>query len=571
MDSNCGERIIGEDYADFIVPNDLYLNYTVYEDICFIPPRTFLGTEFTFAFAPLTNEPINIIQLYGYILYPRIFGLEQLDSLEASGITRLRNIPALNLNGQGILVGFVDTGIDYTHKAFRNADGSSRILSIWDQTIQTGPPPENFYYGTEYTKEQIDEALASENPLEIVPSMDTNGHGTFLAGITAGSRDLPNDFSGIVPLSDLVVVKLKEAKRFLRDFYVIPDNVDCYQETDIMFGVQFLVDYANRLGRPIAICIGLGTSYGGHDDRGHLSRYLSNVADRRGVAVVISAGNEGNSRHHYSGSVSNGESFDTVDLRVGPNEYGFTMELWGRAPNTFSIDILSPSGEYIPRIPARLNESRHLQFIFEQTTISLDYLLVEGQSGNQLILLRFRSPSEGIWRFQVYANTEINSDYNIWLPIRNFITSETYFLESNPDYTLTSPANVSIPIVATAYDYTNDSLYLYASRGFTVNNIISPSFAAPGVNLLGPSGDDSYSVSSGTSLAAAYTTGVAAIFLEWGILRGNYAQLDSVEINKLLIRGARRDPNMSYPNTEWGYGILDVFNTFNILRGEQPM
>lgn len=567
MDLNCSERITSEDYADFIMPGDLAFDYTQFENVCFLPT----GAEFTFAFAPISPNTENLIHLYGYILYPRLFGLQQLESLEASGITRLRNIPTLNLRGQGVIVGFVDTGIDYTHPAFKRTDGTSRILNIWDQTILEGPHPEGFIYGTEYTNAQINDALTLEDPYSLVPSVDEIGHGTFLAGIAAGSNDFANDFEGIVPFSDIAVVKLKQAKGYLRNFYVVPESAVCYQETDIMFGVKYLVDYAASVNRPIAICIGLGSSFGGHDARGNLSRYLSNVADRRGVAVVIAAGNEGNTGHHYSGFIPPGQAFDTVELLVGPREYGFTMELWGSAPNTFSIDILSPSGEYIPRIPARLNESRNLQFIFEQTTINLDYLLVEGQSGNQLILMRFRNPSEGIWRFQVYANTEINSNYNIWLPIKEFITSDTYFIRSNPDYTLTTPANTAIPIVVTAYDHTTGSIYLAASRGFTVNNIIAPSFAAPGVNLRGPTPNNSYGTSSGTSVAAAYTTGVAAIFLEWGITRGNYTQLDSVEINKLLIRGAQRDPNMVYPNRQWGYGILDVYNTFNTLRGEQPI
>ncbi len=568
MDTNCTDRILGEDFADFIIQNELIFDFNTIissYDVCFIR-----GDEFTFYFTPITANLDQILQNYGYIIFPRVFGLQQLESIEASGLSRLRSIPSLNLNGQGVIVGFVDTGIDYTHDAFKKADGSSRIVTLWDQTIQTGPPPEafQFQYGTEYTQAQINEALASDNPLEVVPSVDEIGHGTFLAGITAGSENLENNFEGIVPLADIAVVKLKPAKKYLRDFYVIPDSATCYQESDIMFGVKYLVDYAEKLNRPIAICIGLGTSNGGHDDRGNLSRYLSSIADRRGIAVVIAAGNEGNRGHHYSGSVPRGQTFDTVELKVGPNEYGFTMELWGAVPNTFSIDILTPSGEYVPRIPARLNETRTIQFIFEQTTIKVDYILVEAQTGNQLILLRFRNPSEGIWRFQVYANTEISSQFNIWLPINDFISSETFFTKPDPDFTLTSPANTTIPIVVTAYDHTNDSLYLHASRGFTANNKISPSFASPGVNLLGPSANNTYTTSSGTSLAAAYTTGIAAFFLEWGITRGNYTQLDSVEINKLLIRGARRDPNMIYPNKQWGYGILDVYNTFNLLRGE---
>lgn len=567
MDQNCTEQILSEDYADFIVEFERNIEPTEQNrniNVCY----NYISPNFLIAHTPINDITTRLIGTWGYSIYPRLFGLLDTGSLEASGITRLRNIPNLNLAGQGILVGIVDTGIDYTHPAFRRADGTSKIFSIWDQTIQDGPPPDGFSFGTEYTNVQISSAINSSDPHTIVPSVDENGHGTFLAGVAAGSVSESNDFSGIVPLAEIVVVKLKPSKKYLRDFFVVPDNVTSYQESDIMFGVSYLMSISEKYGKPIAICIGLGTTLGGHDERGFLSRYLSIIADRRGVAVVIAAGNEGDRGHHYSGTVPKDANFDTVELRVGPNEYGFTMELWGSAPNTFSIDILSPTGEYVPRIPARLNESREIQFVFEQTTIQVDYVLVEGQTGDQLILLRFRKPTEGIWRFQVYASSDLNSNFNIWLPISDFITSDTYFTEPDPDYTITSPGNTIIPIVVTTYDHTTGSLYLHASRGFTRTNKIAPSFAAPGVNITGPTINNGYTTLSGSSVAAAHTTGVAAMFLEWGVVRGNYTQLDSVEINKLLIRGAKRDPNLTYPNKAWGYGILDVYNTFNQLRGD---
>jgi hypothetical protein len=286
------------------------------------------------------------------------------------------------------------------------------------------------------------------------------------------------------------------------------------------------------------------------------------------MAVSIAGGNEGISRLHYLGTFAENENYDTVELRVGPNEYGFTMELWGNAPNTYSIDILSPSGEYIPRIPARFGESREIRFIFEQTVILVDYQLVEAQTGDELILLRFRSPSEGIWRFRVYGSGPSEKRFHVWMPLSTFVTRDTFFLQSNPDYTLTSPGNTVIPIVVTAYNVANQSLYLNASRGFTRSNAINPNFAAPGVNVIGPSLNNSYTTASGTSVAAAHTAGLAAMLLEWGVVRNTHPLMSSVDIKNLLIRGAKRDPHTTYPNREWGYGIVDIFNTFNSLRGD---
>jgi subtilisin family serine protease len=565
LDQNCREYAISEDYAEFIVEFGQSLNQlTSIPNTCSAP----LNTTHAVVYVPISSLPDNMIQTYGYGIFPSCFGLMDTGSLEASGVTRIRNVPGFNLRGEGVLVGMIDTGIDYTHNAFKNADGTTKIYSIWDQTIQTGQSPEGFYYGSEYTQEQINLALQNSDSLSVVPSTDENGHGTFLAGIVAGTDSLENNFAGVVPFADIVVVKLRQAKQFIRNFFFIPQNAVCYQETDIMLGINYLLTVANRLMRPLSICIGFGTSQGAHDERGVLSTYLSSVADLSGIGVSIAGGNEGNRGHHVQGIITRGNEYQTVEVRVGPNEAGFSMELWGNAPSTFSIDILSPTGEFIPRIPARIGETRVIRFIFEETVIYVDYQIVEAQTGDQLILLRFRSPTEGIWRFRVYSNIDLDSRFNIWLPISNFISDQTYFTQPTPETTLTSPGNTIVPIVLTAYDYTNQSLYINASRGYTRNENISPDLAAPGVNLVGPAPGNTYTTMSGTSVAAAHTAGIAAMILEWGVVEGNYTQLDSVEIKNLLIRGARRAPNNVYPNREWGYGILDIYNSFNSLRGE---
>lgn len=563
MSNNCTEQILSEDYFDFQIEyNSTFSTEMTDPAICY----TTINNLFSVAHVPNNLVPPNLIQVFGPRIYPSCLGLLDIGSLEASGITRTRAIPTLNLFGDGVLIGIIDTGIEYTHQAFRYADGSSKIAAIWDQTIISDEMPEDFPYGTEYLQEQINTALQNENPLSIVPSTDSDGHGTFLAGIAAGMRNDSNNFSGVATGSELLVVKLKPAKNNIRDFYHIPYDVPCYQDTDVMLGVEYLSRKAAQMQRPISICIGLGTSLGSHDGRGILSRYLSNIADQNGVALVVAAGNEGNSGHHYYGEVTGTEEFETVELRVGPGEIGFTMELWGRPPNTYSIDILSPTGEYIPRIPARLGESRLIRFIFEETVINVDYFLVESQTGDELILLRFQAPTEGLWRFRIYTNLDIPSSFHIWLPLSNFVTNGTSFTVPNPDTTLTEPANALLPIVPTAYDYTNQNLYINNSRGFTRDNRYLPDFAAPGVNLIGPGLEDTYTTRSGTSLAAAHTAGIAALILEWGLVDNNYPRMDSIDIDNFLKRGARRDPSITYPSTSWGYGILDLYDAFNSFR-----
>lgn len=559
-------QITSNDYADFIVeystdPESIQRRFQTE----FIHP---INGGYAVVYIPVSSLTRETISQFGYSMYPSCFGLTDTASLEASGITRIQTLPIFALKGQGTLIGIIDTGIDYTNKVFQNADNSTRIVSIWDQTIDSENYPNEFFYGTEYTRDQINEAIRNENPFSIVPSVDENGHGTLLAGIAAGSVDEENNFVGVVPDADIVVVKLKQAKENIKSFFAIPEDALCYQENDIMHGVRYLYDMARTLSRPIAICIGLGTSQGGHDGRGALSQYLSLLGDQIGVAVVVAAGNEANTGHHFYGEVDRITGYDTVELRVGEEVTGFSMEIWGFAPNTYSIDILSPTGEYIPRIPARLGESRNINFLFEGTTILLNYFIVEAQTGDQLILIRFRNPTAGIWRFRVYATGDILLHFHCWLPIMSFLPTGTYFVESDPDTTITTPGYARVPITVTAYNHNNQSLFLNAGRGFARTNAVKPDIAAPGVDIYGPLPNDRFEYSTGTSLAAAQTTGVAAMMLEWGILRENYPNMDSYEVKRYLIRGARRSLPGTYPNKEWGYGILDIYNTFDSLRSD---
>ena len=557
-------RIISEDYADLII--EYNGNTSVFEQF---PDSTvqIINIQLAFVHVPVSFITQDIVYRMGYSVLPTCFGIISESSLEASGVFQLRNIPIFNLRGQGILIGIIDTGVDYTNPIFQYADNTTRIVSIWDQTIVSDNPPTGMEYGTEYTREQINEALQNDNPLSVVPSTDDIGHGTMLAGISGGNEVAESGFMGVASDAEFAVVKLKPAKQFLKDFFYIPDNAVCFQETDIFLGVQYLYDLSIRLGRPMVICIALGSSQGAHDGLGTLSTYISNISTTPQIGVVVAAGNEGNNRRHYSGRINPTIGYDTVELNVGENEPGFSMELWGSAPDIYSIDILSPSGEYIPRIVAGRNEHRVISFIFEATIIYVDYQMVESQSGEQLILIRFDNPSQGIWRFNVYERGGLNLGFNIWLPMEGFISENTYFIRSDPYTTLLTLGNAVFPLTVTAYNDADDSLYLDSSRGFTRINRIKPEIAAPGVNVTGPTLDGSFAPYTGTSVSAAHVTGIAALIYEWGIVRGNLPLMSTVELKNLIIRGAKRDINLIYPNRDWGYGILDIFNAFDALRG----
>ena len=259
---SCREQIVSEEYRDFIVsqlnPNEI--QEVITEDMCSVK------MQFLYDSIYLPKESVEPIS-YGRFSYnsvPKCFSLLDTQAMMEAGIYQIQNYPTLNLLGNGVMIGFIDTGIDYQNPIFRNLDGSTRIAGIWDQTIQTGEAPEGFYYGSEYTKERINEALRSENPLRIVPSEDTNSHGTFLVSVAAGSAEEESQFIGAAPEATIGVVKLKEAKQYLKDFYQIYTNDPCYQENDIMLGIEYLDRLARKLNLPLVICIALGTNMGGH-------------------------------------------------------------------------------------------------------------------------------------------------------------------------------------------------------------------------------------------------------------------------------------------------------------------
>lgn len=460
-------------------------------------------------------------------------------------------------------------GIDYTNKMFMTSGGQTRIIGIWDQTDQSGNPPVNLIYGTEYTKEDIDRAIRSTNPYEVVPHVDTNGHGTFLAGVACGREDVENSFVGTAPECQIAVVKLKKAKEYLKEFYLVADTDEVYQENDIMLGVRYLLDISRRERKPLVVVIGLGTSLGDHDGGGPLPQMLDEVGSFPGCCVVVCGGNEGNKGLHYQGVMSDEVEYQDVEIRVGEQENGFVLELWGQTPDVYSVAFTSPLGETVPRIAARVGLSDEISFLLEETRIYVDYRIVESGNGSELIFMRFVKPSPGIWKIRVFGSNILNGTYHMWLPLREFLSADTYFLEPEPDVTITEPGNAQNVITLSAYDNTNGAFYIDSGRGYTRSTRIKPDLAAPGVSVYGPGisvrEENVFNRQSGTSISAALTAGVCAQFLEWGIIRGNEPYMKTVYIKNYLIRGALRERNVEYPNRQLGYGKVDAYESFRIL------
>lgn len=518
-------------------------------------------------YVPPSQIPEPLISSYSYFSVPKCYTYMDQGSLGASGITRLHDHPYLKLRGVGNLIAVIDSGIDWRHEAFRNGN-RTKILCIWDQNA-SGTPSEGVPYGRVFTREEINRALTSPDDVEELPPLDENGHGTMLAGTAAGNMIPEQGFSGAAPEAELVVVKLKQAKKYLRELYLISPSAEVFQEDDIMLAISYVVKTAFRYQKPLSVCIGLGSSLGAHRGEGPLSQYVGSVANFTQNAVAVAAGNEGLARHHYMGMINETNPRDILELRVGKPEslYGFSMEFWGESPDFYNVVIQSPTGERLPVSSALKNSTQELSFVFVETKVLVNYIPIERRSGNTLIFFRFLHPAEGIWKLETESRLNSPAMFHVWLPVQGMISEETYFLEASPDYTITAPGDAPNGMTATAYQYRDNSLYIRASRGYNTDNLVKPDFAAPGVDikvpLAGPLGG--YGTASGTSLAAAQTAGAAALLFEWANIRGNEPFFFGNSVKNYLRRGAVREENMTYPNKEWGYGRINLYHTFELL------
>ena len=560
----CKERILSQDYRDFIVSSLQEEQFTDWfpGEVCRQESSMFYQM---FYVNESEAEPIGFGR-YPYNSIPKCYTLIDVETMTQAGITQVQNYPTLNLQGSGVLIGFVDTGIDYQNEVFRNLDGTTRIVGLWDQTIQDGEPPEGMFYGTEYGEAEINEALRSENPYNVVPSRDENSHGTFMASIAAGGVNEENQFIGAAPDASIAVVKLKPAKQYLKEFYLIQTDAPCYQENDIMLGVTYLNQLAERLRLPLVICVALGTNMGSHSASSPLTAILEVYANIANRAVVVGSGNEANQRHHYLGAVENEGDSERIEVRVSENVEGFCAELWSDALDLLAVSIISPSGEQTYRFPIRSEETERYTFVLEGTSVSVDYKVFVERLNAELIFFRFEKTTPGIWQIVVEAVGVESGQFHLWLPVTEFLENEVYFLESNPDYTITEPGSTLSGITVAFYDGDNNSIAIQSGRGYTRGGRVKPDFAAPGVNVMGASLRNQFVTRTGSSIATGVTAGAAALVMEWVVSRLQQKTIDSTQIRNLLVLGTEKRLNEVYPNREWGYGTLNVYNTFERIR-----
>lgn len=560
----CRQMILSEDYIDFILP--VFRAISIGEEgegkVCF------QNMDFGFQADYVNKTLIKPLSLenFRYNSIPNCYELMDLQAMDDAGISVVQTYPTLRLLGSGIMIGILDTGIDYRNPLFQNIDGSTRIAGIWDQTIQEGQMPEGLDYGSEYTEEMINEALRSENPLEIVPSMDTDGHGTFIASVAAGGADLEHRFIGAAPESVLAVVKLKQAKSYLKDFYAIRQDAVCFQENDIMLAMKYINGLARKRNMPLVICVALGTNLGGHNGTSLLSSMLDAYSSMLNRSVVISAGNGAVQRRHFFHELRDVNDVAEAEIRVEEGVEGFVVELWTTVPNVLTVAFTSPSGERTGYISLKQGYEYKEEFIFDQTDVDVEYRLLLENNDSQLIFMRFRNPSQGIWKINVRPVRISDGRFHMWLPVPEFLTGEVYFLQADPDTTVAEPGSSLMAMTVAFYNGIDNSVDINSGRGYTRDERIKPDYAAPGVMVTGAGLNNEFVVRSGSSVSVGIAAGASALLMEWVIRQTGSRGVNSSQIRNIILLGAEQRPGAENPNREWGYGTMDLYRSLDILR-----
>lgn len=503
-----------------------------------------------------------------YIVYlqpPEVYCLQEISAIEAAGVNMLEEQLGLALTGKGVVIGIIDTGIDYLNEEFMDSDGKTRINLIWDQTIDSVlDENRKVPFGQIYTSDDINKAIEAkkngQNPYDIVPSRDENGHGTSMAGIAGASGKNP-EVQGIARECEFVIVKLVQDVGFKeRNGY--GNEINAFSSTVIFPAIEVLKRYLLAVKKPVVILLPLGTNSGNHNGDNLIDNYIESITNNIGLAVVTGTGNEGTQDEHVSGIMQDKNSEEVIEILVEEGQKDFYLEVWVDLPNIVEVSLISPSGESTGPIQVKLNLEEQYSFVFERTKSVIYYYVPEKYTGDQLIRIYFYNITPGIWSIVLSLKLGDMAKYNAWMMQREFLSPGTRFSPSDPYGTMTIPGDSTFVVTVAAYDQNNENLLAYSGTAFRDEKADKIDFAAGGVNTLTVGLNNTTRVINGTSLSAAIGAGACVLLFQWGIVNGNYPYMYTQSIKTFLRRGTVKRRGDSYPNPHIGYGIINFYQIF---------
>lgn len=486
-----------------------------------------------------------------FVEKPKSLYFTVINGARVSCIDEVQNVEGLY--GEGVIVGIIDSGIDYANSVFRNNDGTTRILELWDQSLATGNKPVGYDRGSVFTREDINRALKETNEQEryrIVPSRDLSGHGTHVAGIAAGNFAMDkNNNLGVATKSEILVVKL-----------AAPREGSFPRTIELLEAIDFVAKRALFYGMPLALNLSFGNTYGSHDGTSLVETFINYVSDMERISIAVGTGNEGAAAGHTGGYVIEEES-KNVELTVSEYERTMSIQIWKSYADTFEIEVISPSGESTG-ILAEVNEATRYYLRGSNTMLLVYYGTPKPYSPYQEIYIDFIPDNsyieQGLWIIRITGVKTVTGRYDMWLPTAAALGTSTGFTRPTPEITLTIPSTADKVISVGAYDSATDRYAEFSGRGYTrQTNQIKPDIVAPGVDIRSAAVGGGLTVLSGTSMATPFVTGSLALMMEWGIVKGNDRFLYGEKAKAYLIRGARKLPGIEdYPDSRIGFGAL---------------
>lgn len=493
-----------------------------------------------------------------FVELPKRLYFQVRQGLDASCFRSVQGAGEANgLSGKGVLVGIVDSGVDWRHPDFRNEDGTSRILSLWDQSAQPEPgqnPPKGYLRGVEYTGEEINRALSlpDQEGNFLVRERDLSGHGTSVLGIAAGNGRASGGVNrGAAYASDIIAVKMG-----------IPGENSFPRTVELMEGVDYLIRQAQILGKPMALNVSFGNNYGSHRGDSLPEIYLTNVSNTGRTVICVGTGNNGNDRIHTSGTLDTGQSTE-IQFSVSSREKTLNVQLWKSYADEMEISLVTPSGQRIGPLAEQIGTQRY-------RTENTELLIYYGKPGpfqvTQEVYFDFIPQEEyilsGVWRLELIGRRIKDGGYQLWLPGGQVLNPGTGFYYPKAEETLTIPSTAEKVISVGAYDSRLNTPADFSGRGGERITYFKPDLVAPGVGITAPVPGGEYAAVTGTSFATPFVTGAAALLMEWGIVRGNDPFLWGEKVKAYLRRGAQPLPGIvKYPDPAVGYGTLCLWDS----------